>query len=186
MLGVLWAPGGFCFQHLPVTKAVLRAVSESEVFPAGKHSLRPGPRDRRAGGAPPSIALAPLLFFPIEGEKHFLLLLMALLRMDRTGWGSPRPGGAESPGLRSLGQPGQRPLGVQAKTIPGPPCPHLKRYWILSMLPIFQCVVTYGLQPTPYLSLTHILKTAINACIKQALHHYYTWKKRVSLAKPRK
>lgn len=55
---------------------------------------------------------------------------------------------------------------------PGPPCPHPERYWIISTLPIVQCVVPYGLQLTPYLSFTHILKTAINAFIKQALHHY--------------
>lgn len=99
MKASMMAPGAVESQAggVPVTKAVLRAVSMSGAFPAGKAFSEAGPRDTGQKPPPPGTALAPLLFFPIVEDKHFLLtaLLWAAreLRMDRAGWGAPSQAG---------------------------------------------------------------------------------------------
>lgn len=126
-----------------------------------------------AGGTPPSTALAPLLFFPIEEEKHFLLLLIALLRMDRAGWGSPRPGGGGIPDPPSVGQPGQRAWGVQARTCPTRPTmsSSKKRHWMKSVLPIFLvCRTTWITVYSIFVFNAHRFKN-FNTCIYQASFH---------------
>lgn len=153
----------------------------SGAFPAGKVFSEPRPKGQEGRSPPPpSAALAPLLFFPIVEDKHFLLTVLLCiareLRMDRAGWGVPTqarpavsgPAWPLTPRVRT--RPGPAP--------PEPPCPRLQRRWVTSTFPNCQVFCTTWIM-TYFIfvfKLIYILKTSINAYTKQALHHYSTWK----------
>ena len=93
----------------------------SGALPAGAAFAEARPE---AQAPPPCAALAPLLFFPIEEGKHFLLLLtLCPGQPESRGWTgqdgeAPAQAAVKGPGPPCLGQPGHLPLGVQAKTCP--------------------------------------------------------------------
>lgn len=135
---------------VPVTTAVRGAGGVWGSLPAGEVlAEEASPQDWRAGAPSSLSALAPLLFFPIEEGKHFLLLLLLALcpgRPESRGQTCqdgeppaprPSPGDRERPGLPLLWAGlATGPLGVQARTYPiWALCPRLQAHWFLSVFP---------------------------------------------------
>lgn len=124
MKASVMAPGAVESQAggVPVTKAVLRAVSMSGAFPAGKAFSEAGPRDRRAEAPSSRYSPGPTVIFSNCRRQTFPSHSSALGSQraeDGQGrMGSSLPGRVKGLGLPSLGSLATDPLGAQASTCP--------------------------------------------------------------------